>query len=86
MEKIHGKLFCDFALEKHFVVLISAICMLIFRIRALILTIPPIDFCTLDQMAKNTKFKTHEKFPAIRYLSRKHFSPVVLCAQVKLSD
>ena len=54
--KFHGRLFRDFVLIQTFCGIKFAICMLIVRVCALILTILQINFCELDQIVKNAKF------------------------------
>ena len=55
-EKFHGRIFRDFALKQAFRGINFTICMLIFHVCALILTISRINLRELDQIMKNVKF------------------------------
>ena len=52
VEKFHGRIFCNFTLKQAFQSINFAICMPIFRICALIVTISQINFRKLDQIVK----------------------------------
>ena len=61
-EKFSGRKFRDFALEQAFRSINFAICVLVFRVCIMMITISQINLCKFGQIAKNAKYKPRENF------------------------